>query len=591
MKQTKKEHPNPQLLKVVVAISCFACSFVFKEPANYSRSLKVTAFLVLMIPTWITGIKKNHKNDQVEFFIGIVLLCIDKFDEAIILLTVIELIKYIEESRSWKNQMLKTNPTVLVEKKNQQEEISYEKIKKDMEFILTKGNKVPVDCILEEETAIFHEKQKKFSTKPGDKIIKGSILLSNRAKLKALESYKDRKESILEKEQQQMYQKLDENEKQQSKYMKTILFLLGIFFIFIPNLLTGEIQNFWIYLGVLGLTLMITETYLKEISILKRKMIQKLFQENIGIRNYKALKKLGKVKNVIFEKTDTLTLGEFRLTEINTQNEKKLLEALNYVEYHSNHSIASAIKKYKKIKVDHKKIKEFKETPGKGVECKVGKQKIIAGNLYFLKEKGIVPEKEWSVGTVIYVAVDKDYLGNVVLSDSIKCSIKKVTNTIKEQGISKTSVLSGDNERINKAICQELSIPDQYSNLTPEEKAFWLAHLKEQEKGYTMLIGNKTTTEKLLELADISLILNKTSEIENKGDLYITENHLEKLPSLFQIHKEYRRISIGAMTLYSLLTGITLVLVAGRTWQIWTLPIIEFIVSKIIDIRVQRKWG
>ena len=136
--------------------------------------------------------------------------------------------------------------------------------------------------------------------------------------------------------------------------------------------------------------------------------------------------------------------------------------------------------------------------------------------------------------------------------------------------------MSGDNEKIVNAISYTLGIKDKYSNLTTDEKIFWTKHIKDYHKGYFLIVGNKDTEEKFLELGDLSLVLGDNSG-SNCADIYIKDKSLEKLPILFNISKKY----ISLLKKYRILTCIFKVLFVGL--PLWLILLIEEIYMNIID--------
>lgn len=590
MKQKKAKQLNPFILKVVIAITFLLGAFLYRNIPVYALYLKIFAWIIVMVSPVIKSVKnfqnKKENNELLEIFIGIVMIFINRFTEAIIFLLVCEIRKFIEDKDANQTEM------VTVKKKRTAVEIPLSSIKKDMVLCLEKGEVVPVDSILETKEAIcelFYSK-KKFSTKTGDKIPAGSKILTEAVEIKTIEGYKESKWQKEQTKKKKVFKKLEVEAKNLEINKRIILILAGLFCIFIPNFITRKIQTKIIYLGILFLTLILMNSFQKTTRYLQRKMIEKLFLNHIQIQKYEDIKKIPNVKSIVFEKTKTLTLGEFRVTEVNSKDEKRLLEALNYVEYHVSSPIADAIKDYQTIAIEPKKIKDFKEYPSRGIECKVGKDKIVAGNLYYLKDLKIEVEKEMSVGTVIYVAIGKNYIGNVVLSDSIKCSIKGLTQELEREGIQTISVLSGDNERINKAICQELNIKDQYSNLTILEKEFWMKHLKEQKKGYMMMVGSTSTEDSLLALSDISVILEQDQLVDKNSSIYITENQLEKLPNLFKIVKKYKRTQHQLIALNIGLISVVSVVCYLEIVPIWMIIIIDFLAKVGMNKKTEKEW-
>ena len=200
-------------------------------------------------------------------------------------------------------------------------------------------------------------------------------------------------------------------------------------------------------------------------------------REGILVKGSNELERLANLKNVIFDKTGTLTKGVFEVVEINSLggiSQEKLLELVAYSEYYSNHPIASSIlAKYNKD-IDKALISDFKEKSGEGIDVYVKDNFLVIGTFKHLKSHGIDVNFVDSIGTVIYVACDDEYLGYIEVSDVIKEESYDISNKLKRLGIERVVVLSGDNDKIVSKVCNSLNISEYYSNLLPNDKVFQL---------------------------------------------------------------------------------------------------------------------
>lgn len=279
--------------------------------------------------------------------------------------------------------------------------------------------------------------------------------------------------------------------------------------------------------------------YSKIAEYINNNVIEKLLKERIIVKNKEKALLLPETKNYIFEKTKTLTVGEFRITEVETENEEELFYYLNYGEYFSKNRIKEAVRTYREIEVNPKKIKDYAETPNRGVTYKLEDKQVHIGNFYYLKENGIEVEKNLSTGTIIYVAVDKNMIGSIVISDGIKYSTKEIISYLLKRNSKHLAVISSDNERIVTAISRELKIKDHYSNLTLDEKKFWIRHIIEENPGITAFIGSEDTKKEVMDEADISIcLIPSISKIKNKADIYLLNNDFTKLVRAFEIIEE-----------------------------------------------------
>lgn len=579
---------NPFFIKMIIVLTMFISSFFLKEYNYYPTVLKIICYFILVLKP-IDQMLRNfvHKKFITEAFLitlaSIINMCIGKIEETIVLLIIYNVILYT--NGKWRQtQEIRE---VLVQKKKQVKKVELSKVKVGDTIFLEKNQPNFLKGKLLSEKAIFTKDNKNLICKVNTIIESGMIPQNKDVRIKVLEKYKN--SSIYEYDKNKEAFTLSTKKELETKPQtyRRICTLLALFLIFIPNLITGEIQRESIHLGVLLLVISNSANYQEIEKQRNAKFLKKLLKEKIQINNYKKISLIPKIKNIIFEKTGTLTLEEFRVTEIEAEDKDELWNYLSYAEYHSDHAIAQAIRKHKLLKIDAKKIKKYQEYPSRGVECKVENDTIVVGNAYFLKDKKIEIEKVITVGTVLYIAVNQKYLGYVVLSDSIKKRNKSAIAAIKEMGINNLFTLSGDNERIVNAVSKELGILDKYSNLTLDEKLFWTKHLKEYHKGITAIVGNVNTASELLEQAEVSIILSKENQVSFKGDIEIIYSNLQTLPQMIEIVSEYEEKRLNFKKIYISLKWIWIVLAICQMLPIW-LPLLLEEIFCILEIRKEK---
>jgi len=567
---------NPFLVKMTILITVFVSSFFFNHIKYFNDVLKLIVFAVLSITLFIRVVKDILKKQGFSknfdvFFSSVVVACIFKLDMAIIMLIVYEFICFFNKDKKGEELIIKRG------KKTYSVDIN--NIKVNDNLILKRKDVVKLECTLVNDCALFlTDNNKIMEKKSGDLIPVGYKCLDTDVILKVVQKYKD----SITKDKDNILECLNEKNKEYIYYSK-IIRVIAFFLIFIPNLLTGVIQEELMILGASLLLIRDMSLFIKLDMNLLDNILHKILKKNIYVKNNNVFSRLLKIKNVIFEKTETLTLGEFRITQVETDNKNEFFKYLNYAEYFSNHRIAEVIKKYKKVNVDKSKIKNFKEVAQRGVECKVDKDYIVVGNSYFLKDKGIDFDKCYEVGTVIYLAVNKKCLGHIVISDSVKCSTKDVIESLKNSGIKTFTIMSGDNEKIVNAISYTLGIKDKYSNLTTDEKIFWTKHIKDYHKGDFVIVGNSDTEQRFLDLGDLSLVLGNIFD-SISSDIYIKDKSLEKLPWLIDISKKYIKVLRGSKMFIFVIKVVFVLLSIFGLLPLWVILLIEEFLMNIIDI-------
>ena len=218
--------------------------------------------------------------------------------------------------------------------------------------------------------------------------------------------------------------------------------------------------------------------------------IGKAAKLGILIKGSLYLENFNKAKTFVFDKTGTLTKGNFVVSKVIPEDKKdEILKYAAICESQSNHPIALALKEA--INVDIPVDTKITNVPGKGIIAKVGKSTIYCGNYNLLKENGFGIEEVNEVGTLIYVAKDKEYLGTIVIQDEIKEESLEVISYFNKHGI-KTIMLSGDNDAVAKDVSSRLGLSEYKANLLPQDKV----------KEVNELLENKASNELIAYVGD-----------------------------------------------------------------------------------------
>ena len=195
-------------------------------------------------------------------------------------------------------------------------------------------------------------------------------------------------------------------------------------------------------------------------------------KNGVLIKGSNYLEALRYVDTVVFDKTGTLTKGVFNVTKVNAVNvsEDELMEYAAYAEANSNHPIAKSIVKAYNKNLDLGKIGEYEEIAAHGIKVNYNGKTVLAGNEKLMKANNVKYTPVSETGTVVYIAVDGKYAGDLVISDEIKADSKEAIAKLKQIGIKQTVMLTGDNKKVADAVATELKLDKVYSNLLPDEK-------------------------------------------------------------------------------------------------------------------------
>ena len=276
-------------------------------------------------------------------------------------------------------------------------------------------------------------------------------------------------------------------------------------------------------------------------------------KNGILIKGSNYLETLSKTKAIVFDKTGTLTEGKFQVIKIESDNKEKLLDIATLAESFSTHPIALAIKEKKKSDINKKRIKNIKEIAGKGISAKIANKAVYVGNDKLMEEHKISYKKTEEIGTIIYVAEEKECLGFIVIADKIKENAKETIDMLKNKNhINSTIMLTGDKKEIASSIATQVGVDKVYAELLPKDKVDKLEMiLKEQNKNEKVaFVGDGMNDAPVLTRADVGIAmgaLGSDAAIE-AADVVIMDDDISKINDA--IYLSQRTIRIVKQNIY-----------------------------------------
>lgn len=297
-------------------------------------------------------------------------------------------------------------------------------------------------------------------------------------------------------------------------------------------------------------------------------------KKGILIKGSNYLDALSSVDTVAFDKTGTLTKGVFKITKINNKSDMsddEILEYLALCESYSNHYIAKSILTSYGKEIDKERIKEHSEIAGHGIKAVIDGKEVLAGNKSLMDSQNIKVEVEDTVGTVIYIAIDKKYSGNVVLSDELKDNVLELSNNLKRMcGIKNTVLLTGDKENVAKKVAEEIKFNNVYGELLPQDKVEIVEKLKQGTKKKVAFVGDGINDSPVLASADVGISMGNGSDIAiDTSDIVLMTDEPHKLVECIKISKKTKSVVIQNIVFALSIKVIVLVLSAMGIATMW----------------------
>lgn len=400
-----------------------------------------------------------------------------------------------------------------------EQKVSPEEVKVGDIIVIKTGERVPLDGqVLEgnstvDTSALTGESLPK-DVEKGDKLLAGCINNSSVIKVKVEKVLAESTVSrILDLVNNSATRKAN-TEKFITKFAKVytpIVVLIATLVAIVPPLVINDaLFSDWLYRGLLFLVVSCPCALVISIPLGLFAGIGGASRKGVLIKGGNYLEALRDVETVVFDKTGTLTKGTFTVTEINPEgiSNDELLKYAAIAESYSNHPIAkSIVSKYNKP-IDSKIISDYKEVAGKGIALKIGEDSVLAGNDKLMNLYNIKYSKEEKIGTIINIAINGEYKGNIVIADSLKETSKEAISELKKIGIKNTVMLTGDNRIIAENIGNSIGIDKIYSELLPTDKVEKLEEIiNNSNNGKVAFVGDGINDAPVLARADVGIAM------------------------------------------------------------------------------------
>ena len=260
------------------------------------------------------------------------------------------------------------------------------------------------------------------------------------------------------------------------------------------------------------------------------------------------LETLAGTKYVVFDKTGTMTQGVFEVTGVhhNTLPMDEILEYAALAESFSSHPISRSLQKAYGKAIDQSRVTDVQEVSGKGVIAKVDGRTVAAGNAKLMELEGIPYQECHSVGTIVHLAVDGEYVGHILIADLLKPHAEEAIRALKAAGIRKTVMLTGDAKRVADKVAADLGIDEVYSELLPGDKVAMVEKLLSQknEKEKLAFVGDGINDAPVLSRADIGIAMGamgSDAAIE-AADIVLMDDDPLKIAKAIRIARKCLRI-------------------------------------------------
>ena len=432
-----------------------------------------------------------------------------------------------DKARDSISELMDIRPDVAnVERNGVVESVSPEEVKIGETVVVKPGEKIPLDGRVLEGTSSLNTVALTGESMPRDvsagmEVISGCVNLSGVLKVQAEKPYSESTAAKII----QLVEEAGDNKSHSESFIRRfarvytpIVVIAALALAVIPPFFYDSYApafGVWLYRALTFLVVSCPCALVISIPLTFFAGIGGASHKGILIKGGNYMDALAKLSTVVFDKTGTLTRGTFDVEAIHPEklSEHELLHLAAHVERYSTHPIALALRMAYANEKDNCTVEDIQETAGQGITATVNNQKVSVGNSRLMATLGItIPTCKRCtshVGTIVHVAIDGEYAGHIVISDQLKADAVKAIEALKQLGVSKTVMLSGDKREVVEQVAEQTKVTEYYAELLPTDKVKHVERLiAEKNAGETIaFVGDGINDAPVLARADVGIAM------------------------------------------------------------------------------------
>ena len=586
MEESNKKKDSKEsfhIARIIIGILIYFLGTKLNFNTNIQIVLIIVSIIILLSRTMkkaFMQIRKGVLDENALITISVIGAClVNKVMEGVMVITLYEIGKILEskaisKTRKSISDLMNIKPEYANLKNGEEyQQVNPEEVNVGDIILVKTGEKIPLDGIVlkgeaELDNSALTGESAFVKVKEKSKVLSGAINVQGILEIKVEKNYENSTVSQILNLVENATDKKAKTETFVAKaakiYTPIVLGLALLVAIFMPILIKGSTYYDSIYKALIFLVISCPCSIAISVPLSYFSGIGKASKKGILIKGSDYLDGIKDIGQILFDKTGTITTGKFKVSKIKTYNGKySENEILNYFamgESFSNHPLAKSILEMVNDEIDTTKVKDFEEISGKGLKYTYNNMEIKIGNAEFVDSKEKIAEK----GTILYLKIEDEITGGIVLTDEIKSDAKETIKQLKELGI-KTKMLTGDKKEVATRIAKEVNIDEVNSEMLPQDKYNELEkvldnNITEKKVAY---VGDGINDSPVLARADIGISMGgigSNSAIE-ASDMVIMTDELKKIIEAIQISKKTNRIikenlifSIGVKILILLLS-------------------------------------
>ncbi|MBR5539007.1 MAG: cadmium-translocating P-type ATPase [Clostridia bacterium] len=555
------EGKKGDIIRLCIAALLFFCGIglSFIEPEIISTVIFVAAYLTAGYKVILNAVKGIVKGDVFgeNFLMAVASIgafAIGEYAESCAVMLLFELGERLQDraadkSRASIREMLELRPEkIFVSRDGSISEVKSSEVRVGDILVVRAGEKVACDGIIESgmgdiDMASLTGESFPVPKETGDGILAGSISIDATFHIRVTEEYDQSTVAKILETLEHARKNKSRTENFIHRFAKNytpIVCAFSLAVTLIPPLLgLGNFET-WLYRGLCTLAASCPCALIISVPLGFFAGLGSASRSGILVKGGNFLEALAKVNGAAFDKTGTVTKGSFVFAGIeNASDENELYFALAVCEKYSTHPLANAaIQRFGHL-AGGAEIADTKTVSGRGVRARVGSDEYVCGNAAFMEEEGVAFTLSSGIGTAIYAAKNGVFLGSVLFKDAVKEDSKTAIAKLKELGIGKTVMLTGDKREVAESVANEVGIDSVYSELLPSDKAICFAKVREKT-GPLCYVGDGINDAPVLALADVGVAMGGIGSAAalEAADAVILGDSLIKLCDVIEIARK-----------------------------------------------------
>lgn len=542
---------------IVIGIAITILTFFLSSKFEAAKYLFILAYILIGYDIILKAVKHLFGKDMFDENLIMTIatigaIIIGEYTEGIAVLVLYKIGELLQDKAvdSSKDKIkkvldLKINETTLKDGKK----VHTEDVKVGDIILVKTGDRVPLDCILQDEEAqldmsALNGESMYVDINKNQEVLAGSINVGNAIYLEVIREEKDSAVSKIIELVNSASKNKSKTEKYISKFCKIYTPVVILIAILLPFILNVELKeavyralNFLVISCPCALVISIPLGFFVGMGAASKR--------GILAKGTVYLDKLANIDSIYLDKTGTLTDGKFKVDNIKSVSDYTMTQILEYVavaESKSNHVIATSILEKYGAKIDETRITNHEEISGYGIKATIDGKEVICGNYKLLNNNNIVLEKEETRGAIVYLAVDGEYKGHITLADTTKEGAKTLVKALHKRGVKEVVMLTGDRRIAAQKVANEVGVDNVYYELLPQDKVRIIEDAKNIGNNVSF-VGDGINDGPVIAMADVGIAMGKGSDIAvETADVVLMTDEPEKIVEAIDISKRTKKI-------------------------------------------------